>query len=1175
MRALLLCLLLASTAQATPLILSNFAARDDGAGTANDSLEFTEADGGGSDVSEDADVRIQSTTIYSDEAGGSASTFTAMQTDLASNESRYYELFASAQSLSTMALGFSMHVDTAPGVARTVAEIRMTTGLGCFVKLNTNRTLSVYYNTTGTSFGASGETIEAKYCTGDTQTPCDADADCPTTCSASCAADGTGCFWAGVELVQINFPAPGGDQVTCELWINGRASVTGLLSAASLGTITNARIGGTQAGEAGTLAWYAGYVVADDSDRAHFGWVGAAFPAADGPTVAWTDDSCTGTPPDYKCVNDWTAGGLNRNAANQDNVRANATNKTEEWQYNDVAPGTLTVGYLQHVLVGKTNGGGSGTVTWDANTLLCEDTATCASPSASTASSTSFTTAATGAALSVLHRFGGATTPAAAVWSTDSLSRLGLRVRTTSVPASVNARISAAVAYVYALRSDAPLPITLLDHNVGAKTCSVATDCCASGCLCENGKCTKDGEVTVALIGDSTAGGTLQSTCTDGTPCTVPAYCVNIAPDSKDKPTSGCTTDAECATCTLRRTANAGAGYPCTSDLNCGDGTCASGTCSQNDNISCTVDADCQGYGTCDEDPSAAEGELCIDSCPGQPDCPSRTGWPGFVIDTVNADVMYGCGKGAETLFDMVSGVTTGTSRLAGILVGNDTNCNAVTGTGRCACSAGSDCGTGGTCTAGLATVSVCTAGDSTRTACTTERDCAGDNACVFAPPDYIVTLEGVNDTSDARAPECREPEAYANRVYSDTGYPCEGATTLCSTDADCDTDLGGTVSPTSQCLGVVSGAEAATCYDTIGGGRPTTLGLTCTSGATNPCRCSVFSTACNSNSGTDGCIYGVNSSLCRGTLTAGNTFTQGYCGCAADADCGDTTTWKCVGSMCRRKCSGVGADATCSTPTRAGACDTGNGVCKGRCSTPCDRTVCTKNSDCRRYDFTSPNGWRRTTSGICSGGRCSQCGPQSASQFTASRSAFLRWTRYMTGPLSIPAQTLKARQLISTMTATSTVRPIYIPASVPEYATEATNAFTTWTDSEYLGRSASILRNDTRSYPHFIDIRKLVGARDDQASLFTFFVHLTPTGAEFIGQSVGDYLATLNVCATGSGRDFTAKKYCKNSTGTFSSTVCTSSTDCSGTQTCQTRPCTTATQATDCPDSGDSCRSE
>jgi hypothetical protein len=177
-----------------------------------------------------------------------------------------------------------------------------------------------------------------------------------------------------------------------------------------------------------------------------------------------------------------------------------------------------------------------------------------------------------------------------------------------------------------------------------------------------------------------------------------------------------------------------------------------------------------------------------------------------------------------------------------------------------------------------------------------------------------------------------------------------------------------------------------------------------------------------------------------------------------------------------------------------------------------------------------------------------------------------------MPGPLSIPAQHRQARRRISALTATATVRPLFIPASVPEYATEATNPFTAWTDAEYLGRAASILRNDTASFPHFIDVRKAVGARDDQASLFTFFVHLTPTGAELIGHTVGDYLATLNVCATGSGRDWTAQRYCKNSTGTFSSTECTSSADCSGTQTCQTRPCT---GAGDCPNGSDSCRTE
>jgi hypothetical protein len=179
-----------------------------------------------------------------------------------------------------------------------------------------------------------------------------------------------------------------------------------------------------------------------------------------------------------------------------------------------------------------------------------------------------------------------------------------------------------------------------------------------------------------------------------------------------------------------------------------------------------------------------------------------------------------------------------------------------------------------------------------------------------------------------------------------------------------------------------------------------------------------------------------------------------------------------------------------------------------------------------------------------------------------------------MAGAQSPVQRYLAAQALIGQMAGSATVRPLLIPATVPEYATDAANPFVAWPDSEYLGRAATIMRADTTRFPHLIDIRQLMGARTDQASSFAWGVHLTPTGAELIGQWVGAYLATLNTCATGSdaARSWAVQKYCRNSTGTFSSTICTTSGNCSGTQTCQARPCTTDT---DCPDAGDSCHRE
>lgn len=1159
--ALVILLMGARTCRAAYLLTSNFAAVDATSGTGNDSIEFTEADGGGSDASEDADLLTQVTTFMAAAVGGSASTFTALQADLASNESRYVSLFATDRSLSQMAVGFSLHVATAPGVARTVAEIRMgTSGVtrGCFVKLNIDRTLSLYYNTTATSFGTSALTVEAKHCTGDTMLGCDADGDCASTCVASCASN-AGCFWPGLELVQINFPAPGGGQVQCELWMNGRAVASDLLSASSLTTITNARIGGTAAGEAGTLAAYFGYVVATDTDRANWGWVGAAYPSGDGGNVAWASDNCGAGTTDARCVDEYTAGGILDTTGLTDVVKATTANRTQDILMTDVDPGTLSVAAVEVVGIARTSGSGTGTGTIQSSILQCTGAACDAASTDPTPETVTYQTEAP----IVMTRYLTTTAPGGSAWDTSALADLGMRVTDPTIITNTVLRLQAAVSYVYALRPDAPLPLTLSDHNIGVETCATATDCCPSGCACENGACTKDGVVTVALVGDSTAGGSLQSTCQDGTLCSVVSYCENIAPDAKDIPSYGCMTDAECSTCTLRRTGiNGGAGYVCTSDANCGSaGTCGGDSlCTQNDSIGCDDNTDCQGLGTCDEDPNTGTaGDLCVDSCPGQPDCPSRTGWPAFVADTVNADVMYGCGAGGEDVFAMVA------SRLTGILKGSDSNCNAVTGTGQCSCSVDADCGAGGDCVGSL-----CTAGETGRTACANAPDCATSFHCVFAPPDYVVVLEGVNDTATGRAPECREPEA--TQGEADPGSVCAiGSTVLCVTDAECDTDLGGAVSPTSQCLGSVKGAEAAPCFtESIAGPRVTTLGLTCADAAV-PCQCSLKSVVCNSNSDVDGCIYSIDSDLCRGTLDSSVTYMQGYCGCTADAQCGNTATWKCVGSMCRRKCS---TDADCSTPTRTGACDTGNGVCKGRCTTPCDRTICTTDADCPRKNLVGLDLWPRETAGTCLAGRCSECGPQAASQFPESANAFRRWTKHMTGPLSLVPQYRKAQAVIRTLAHGASNRPIFIPVTVPEYSTDATNPFVGWPDAEYLGRAAMMLRADTINFPHIVDVRQILGARTDQASGFGWGVHLTPTGAEWIGNIVGDYLATMGTCSTGSvtARNWAVQSYCKNNTGTYSSTTCTTSTDCTGAQTCQARPCT---GVSDCPDAGDSCHSE
>jgi hypothetical protein len=953
---LLILLLSLGNAHSKTIFMSNFAATDN----SSNSLEFPETD---VSSSEDADISFQTSVIHTDAAGGSSTTKKSMRVDFTTGEARYITLLPQDVNLTQMSIGFAIHdeQDVSDTINSDILGIMMGGTLGCFVQKNfADDTLGLYYNTTGTSWGSTTLSLKKNACSTDTGAGCSSGSDCVSnTCSTCTNPTGAGCFWPEPELVQINYPAVTGDQVDCQLWWNGEAVLSGLKSAASLANITNARMGRLTA-VASPLRYYVGNIVVDDTSRAGHGYVGSLFPNEDSLTnAAWTDNSCTnrsaGT--DTNCIRDFTAGGDYSGTGTGDTLFASAANRIEDILFDDVTVGSTPISAVEFVLAGR---GSGGTTTGQLSTTLlsCTSPTTCPSSKAKTARACTadyecgLTSGNSGDCSSnfctddfhlfpidtpfIMARLMAETNAAGSKWSTATLTDLAMRVSDPVLPGGgARYRMGASVVYFRGKKADVATPSNLKDHNIGIKKCSTAADCCASGCACENGLCTKDGKKVVCNMSDSRGFGSLQTACPAGTnegqTCSGAKYCNNVANAAGEIAKDiMCSTDATCATCTNKRSsANNGAGYPCQSTTECTPATlcpgvncqCTGGFCTQNEAIQCFLNSDCEGLGTCETDPNpSTEGDYCVESCPGSA-CPERTGWPGFM--SVNADAILSCSQGGQTLANAVS------TRFEDMLVGHDTTCQFVVGTGRCqctsngACGAGGacwcqndgDCGTGGSCnistgacSAGSLIDGVCTAGDAAKIACTESTECDSSMACMpEGACDYANVLMDVNDAVDDNNPECHA----ASLSQHLPGDVCHGSTTvLCSDDTACDTDLGGSVSPTSECIGHLLVSDDYACGGTLGAGNILDGSQACTG---TDCLCTAnigavtfFPCKTDANCG---------SGKCLGTINSGQWY-EGTCGCVSNAQCGDTAIWKCAPvdgtstpgaahpGRCRRKCT-------------------------------------------------------------------------------------------------------------------------------------------------------------------------------------------------------------------------------------------------------------------------------
>ena len=1161
-----------ATAHATPLHLTSFEAVDDASGTARDQYEWTVTEPSG-DATVLACNQSSTCAVSNDQNGGSATSKWGVSATVGSSQTGWVE--SPTVSLSKLTIGFALAVQSAPGSARVVASIREGSNDGVVLRLNTDRTLSLFYRATsgGTSinFGATAAKVQPSYCTGtscstdsdcadagkglciagtchSTTRPCTTgtqSTDCPSgqTCATCNTTTGNGCYAAHVEMVEIGQ----GSSVIGELWIDGQKLITTAPQVATPGTITAARLGILDS-QSGTARVEFDDVVLDDSDRAGWGYIARRCPATDGSPIAWDRNSCTGATQDVDCVDDYCAGSFVYDGA--DLSRATANKEQVVTAYTPALTlGALAVPAVESVLIGRTS-------TSTGTRQLAHVPMVCLAGTCSATAATTFAPAAS-TTNRVLHRYLLTTAPGPIVsaWDAASVNGFGVRWMNTVNNAALNNIVGAALQYVYARRADTPLRANLLDHNVGVKSCAVATDCCAAGCACEAGKCTKDGRRSIGALGDSTAGATFAVTCLGGTnagaACSQVDYCSWDV--SHDKPSGGCSgVNAQCQTCTSRRgDFNGGAGYACgpnNGNASCSLGTCSGNVCTGDTDVSCATNADCN-LGTCDVCTNAdcsgqSPASACVTSCPGG-SCPnSRAAWPNFLKEYVGADVIYRCSQGAETTEQMYA------NRFLPVLQGTHVTCTALVGTGQCTCTSNAECGSGGTCNVD----GQCTAGDAGRTACVDTTTCASGRACRFAPADVLVTLEGYNDamTIAGASPSCT---GLRSVLPMDDGQFCDNCPRL-----HCDA--------TSECAARSSGSQCL-----VGESKNFPSQFPCTfDRAAFTGQCTVQISACRVSAD---CPSG---QTCSGG-SASDVTAEGHCTCGADSDPGNCPTgYACRASICRLKCT---ADSQCGS---GGVCATSTPrTCKPRCTCPCDSTdmtafpsagACTADSQCPTWVDTSgsldvPMGGR------CVSSKCRCCGRTIDPNDAQCGSDFFKWSATHAHRTALDVFTAM-QATVNGFAVTHKPLLAFLTLNDPnqDQFSMDSDVITRPDFSYYRKTNAHLLYGAGTTFRHVIDAARAVHAVPP-AECFPDNVHHKPRCGLAIGQAAGEYIAALNRCAKSPNSSTVAmQRYCTNADGTFPSgdPICTTITDCAAGKSCLPRACASGT---DCPHAGDGCHLE
>jgi hypothetical protein len=1098
MRALWLCLVLATSAHAGIIHMSSFDIVDDQ--SSNTDLLPTDWITTLANGATDGDLDASTTQKHIASSGGTDTSARSLFVGPESGETAYISLPSGITMSSTLASAhMALNVGALPSGERTVFEFREGAALGCNYRVQSDGKIKAFYGSElqATSVNA----LYLKHCApaggvNYSWIGCAVNADCRPT-AQTCTA-GTR-YWAELEFRQVS--APGStNRVACDLIWHGRPEWTTTYDDTPYqvpGAVTDVRIGAPGSEAVALDAYVDDVVVSTDATVGH-GYVGFLKPDANGiGTNNWLVETCGASATYWQCEDDYASGGV-LDSSQTDTLKTGKVNKAATIALSETVAAELlglTIPAVEWYVVARTTDN-NGTSDLRARAQVC--------PSGVCTPLASVDLTLTYPQLTPIVMLRGVE-PAApsGPWSGATADELELIASTLTTPPATNIlRLSALGAYYFARKSDLEEERNLQDHDEGAD----------------------DGKITVTFIGDSLATGTAAVGCSqDPTDlCNQETYCSWDAKELgffEDIPTGGCTSDTQCRTCVSKRASlNAGAGAPCTSNAQCPQAagnpvgvvaTCntSEGECNDNPAIPCAADADCAGWGaSCDTTAT------CNDACPGTNNtCPAAStygSWAKTIAGKINVDNIIVCGLGGERLYGMA------TNRWAGILAGTDGNCVHVQKCATCA---------------------------------------------ITDDPDYVVVLEGANDLTDFRpAPTCAESTAVSPAVNVVGGYTrnhtlgfCYDNCTAgqrdiqCVADADC-----ASISADSKCVGALNVNEtSANGYACLKDGTEAGVLRECS------IRSFLVSDEISTYAGCD-----ENADCPGGTCTITDTAQRsyGFCNCDGNADC--AAGFQCVGARCRRTCT-TDSSCTTTTRSGA-CKDQGGGVkvCAGRCTCPCNARSCSTDQDCASGTIrTAGDFWKWEPRGKCSAGKCTECGPDICA--SAGYPYAYAHTMDSLSATSYAGVFSWMKEQLAALSDSGDGRPVLLAVRHPWYPAEVFGGACgelgdLYADAGKLRRGSAMLASrDIRE----VDAIRTIFEKNRNVGLWSDYVHFSVVGANLISSEIAAYMGTLGTCATTGTNQ--PQRYCKNVvTDAYSATTCADASVCAARETCSLRVCTSGT---------------
>lgn len=1057
-------------------------------------------------------------------------------------------------------------------------------------------------------WGAIPTVFQVEHCSSDAAKPC-TDATVATDCPASDTCTGT--FFGNVTLTQVRGNA---DVVTCEAKMNGRTITAGVqrtVSVNPVGQVINVDLGVLNAGTTGVTTIYHDSVALDDTD-AGWGYVARLVPGTSGALQQWSTNSggsCAGgTRPncvnDYNIATDYTY----FNDASNNSLGRGAANKAEEFATLTPSlslPTGASVTAIEGLAFGNTT---AGTGIRDLQQKLIIAGTPVLGPVVEVV--------ATGAAQTVVKLWSRLLVTSAPIAGSSALgphvNALGHGIATgPNIAATL--RVGAMLVYVRVRRPDELGAITLPDRNGDGKVViaglgdSTLVGTAETNCSNSSNVCSAVSFCNWSTTRDQPTGGCGEA---------------------------GALNDATCRTCTNRRSEfAAGAGYPCwdascgaSCDSNCSLGTCSGGFCTGDTTVACTVSGDCD-LGTCDE------AATCSESCPGGT-CPTaRVGWMASLGARVNADAIIACGQGGEDMGQMVANrfqaVLAGSHASCEAVSGSGA-CTCTTGTVTADCGAGGTC-TSNLCVAGdlgrtnCVTNSGCNVGRVCQFPAPDYLVTLEDYNAPFpfgigevgSPPGNVGVMHD---------PECKTPTAIWGALSTQPlkgcpTYAASGAFTCPVTACTVDSD-GASLSPQSVCFGRCTNKDQG-CKAPVDCGNLFSTDCTAYSyGCASDADCALGATCDGGDATWPGRLQGIcrpaSDANCPANYKAigpvGKKMCRRACASGVDTSCGaqsscvsvDTPTADANGTfVCRGRascpCDAIScmADSDCGpAPDGAtiltnrtggfrkrvlrGTCNLARGKCtacglvscgdEARLVGPCS---CTSNAEC---DTSGGSGDGVCTHNVCTAGKPTRTSCTSATQCASGRQC-LRPTRqfqaFQAGYYGLARQMSKRMtDIVEAMPAGTRPRLLFAELPTPGGLTSSgttvndTSCEGGWFARDYFQsvgdsyRSAPwIAARHVVNCPSFQNRRMRLPFRVDQT-------HFATLGSNEVSICLADTLNRLNVCLKTDG--VTPQKYCQAATGTWTSTICETSSDCAAGASCFRRRCDGS--AGNCPDGGDSC---